>query len=119
MALGAQEESAYEYHVASQLSRFAEARKRKAHAAAVKAGVMFDHLKDPMEPGTAQVVYAGAVIEISVAVGQPVAGIDHDGFVEGLLLAGVKLSLIKRLSARHATDTRPAHTFTSSLVTGG
>jgi hypothetical protein len=75
MALGAQEESALEYHIASQLNREAEARKKKAIAAAVKSGVLFDHLKEPMPAGTNQVIYSGNSVEISVAVGQPIAGI--------------------------------------------
>lgn len=118
MALDAQEASALEYHVASQLNREADARKKKAVAAAIRSGVLFDHLKEPMEPGTSQVIYSGRSVEISVAVGQPIEGVDHDGFVDGLLAAGVKPALIKRLAAKHATETRPAHRFTSSLVAG-
>jgi hypothetical protein len=118
MILAAQEASALEYHVAKTLNKEADARTKKAIAAAIKTGALFDHLKEPMEPGTAQVIYSGRVVEISVAVGYPIAGVDHDGFVETLLAGGVKPALIKRAAAKHATATCPAHRFTSSLVAG-
>lgn len=114
----AAETAAYEYHVASHLLRIAETRRKRAHAAAVKAGVMFDHEKQPEPVGTERVVYAGQLVEVSVTVAAPIVGLDHLAFVVGLLEAGVKASLVRRLQAKYATETRASHRFTSSLVTG-
>ncbi len=116
--VNAAEAAAYEYHVSSHLLRIAETRRKRAHAAAVKAGVMFDHERAPEPVGTERVVYAGALVEVSVTVAAPVQGLDHLAFVVGLLEAGVKPALVKRLQARHATETRPSHRFSSTLVTG-
>ena len=113
----AKELVAWEYHLASHLLRVAETRRKKAHADAVKAAVIFDHEKFPEPVGTNRLVYAGEVVEISVSVAAPIAGVDHVAFVVDLLKAGVKPALIKRLTAKHTTETRPAHKFVSSLVT--
>jgi hypothetical protein len=43
---------AWEYFVASLLARLAEGRRKRAHAAAVKAGVLFDHEKQPLPVGS-------------------------------------------------------------------
>jgi len=111
-----QHAAAWEYHEASLALRADEVRRTKAQAAAVKAGVLPDHLKFPRPVGTNEVVYADGVLVISVTVFAPIAGVDHAGYVEDLLKAGVKPALIKRLDKKHRTETRPAHKFTSSLV---
>ena len=111
------EPAAWEYHVASHLLRIAETRRKRAHAAAVRAGVIFDHERAPEPVGTNRLVYSGPLVEIGVAVAAPIEGIDHAGFVADLLRAGVKPALVKRLTTKHTTETRPAHKFTSSLRT--
>jgi hypothetical protein len=107
---------AREYHDASVGLRDAEARRKKATAAAVKLGVLPDHERFPLPVGTAEVVYADDGLVISVTVVAPITGWDHAGFVADLLKAGVKPALIKRLDKKHRTETRPAHKFVSSLV---
>jgi hypothetical protein len=109
--------AALEYHDASVGLRDAEARRKKATAAAVKLGVLPDHERFPLPVGTSQVVYADGLLVISVTVLEPIAGIDHAGYVADLLKAGVKPALIRRLDKKHRTETRPAHRFSSSLVT--
>ena len=111
------EPAAWEYHVASHLLRLAEARKKKAHAAAVKAGVIFDHEKEPMPVGTNTLTYAGNVVEISVAVTTPSTRLDAAAFVDDLAAAGVKRALLERLTGEHTKESRAPHKFTSSLVT--
>ena len=109
---------AWEYHAASQLLRLAKKRREKAQAAAVEAGVIFDHKLEPEAVGTNRQVYRGAVIEVTLAVGPGQDIVDHEGFVAGLLKAGVKPALIKRLTAKHTLAGNPIHTFRSSLVIG-
>jgi hypothetical protein len=109
--------AAFEYHEASLGMRAAETRRVRAHAAAVRAGVLPDHLKHPMPVGTNEVVYADHAVSISVLVYAPIVGLDHGSFVADLLKAGVKPALIKRLMAKHTTETRPAHKFITAAVT--
>lgn len=108
---------AWEYHVAGQLARIAEARKKKAVKAAVKAGIMFDPEKDPLVVGTDKLVYAGDVIEISVAVTTPASRLDSDALIDDLEQAGVARKLLDKLVAKHTHENRAPHKFTSSLIT--
>ncbi len=110
--------AALEYHEASVGLRDAEARRKRATVVAVRLGILPDHEKHPLPVGTCEVVYADDGLVISVTVLEPIAGIDHAGYVADLLKAGVKPAVIKRLDKRHKTETRPAHRFTSSLVSG-
>jgi hypothetical protein len=109
---------AWEYHVASHLKRIAEARREKAAKAAVAAGVMFDPADQPLPIGTNSLVYAGDVVEISVKVTTPSAKFDIKRFVEDLQQAGVSVVLLNRLLAKHTSENRAPHAFTSTIVTG-
>ena len=110
-------EVAWEYHVASHALRIAEARKKAAAKAAVKAGIMFDPELQPMAVGTNALVYAGDVIEISVAVTTAATRLNIEGFIADLVKAGVAQKLIDKAVLRHTTENRAPHKFTSSLVT--
>ena len=107
---------AWEYHVASQLMRCAKKRREKAQAAAVEAGVIFDHKAEPEAVDTNRQVYRGAVVEVTLAVSPGQDSFDIEGFVSGLLKAGVKPALIKRLTTKHTLAGNRIHTFRSSLV---
>jgi hypothetical protein len=117
-AKGNNEPIAWEYHVASHLSRIAEARKKKAQAAAVKAGVMFDPEKQPLAVGANALVFAGEVVEISVSVSTPTTKLELPELLDDLEKAGLKRPVINRLVVKHTKDNRAPHKFTSSLVTG-
>ena len=108
---------AWEFHVASHLARQAEARKKKAHAACVAAGLIFDHDSEPKPPGTSEVVYAGEVVEIAVSVSNPTAKLDGTLFIAALIEAGVSRKLIDRVRAMHTYENKAPHKFTSALVT--
>lgn len=108
---------AYEFYTSAHLARIAEARKKKAHAAAVKAGVIFDHEKDPQPIGSNTRVYAGDVIEIACSVTTPATRLDADAFVSDLEKAGVKLALLNRLRNKHTHENRAPHKFTASIAT--
>ena len=111
------EQLAVNYLDATLLLRLAEIRRKAEHRACVKGGVLIDHEKAPEPVGTNRLIYSGSVVQITLTVAAPIVGIDHAAFVEDLLKAGVKPALIKRLQAKHATETRPAHKFTPVLVT--
>lgn len=118
--LSVKELAAWEYHWASHLLRIAETRRKKAHAAAVKAGVIFDHEKHPMAVGTSCVVYPGSVVEISVTVAAPIEQFSLPGFMADLAaskLVATVLRTVRRLVGRNTSEARPAHSFKSTLVT--
>jgi hypothetical protein len=108
---------AWEYFVASLLARFADARKTAATKAAIKAGLMFDHAKEPRPTGTNALIYAGDVVEITVAVTTATSRLDADGFFDAVEKAGVKRSVLDRLVAAHTTENRPPHKFTAVMAT--
>lgn len=108
---------AWEYHVASHLARLAEARKKKAHAIAVKQGLIFDHEKEPKEAGTSCVVYQGEVVEIAVVVSNGANRLDVAAFIAELKEAGVCADLLGAALALHSGPGKAPHKFTSALVT--
>lgn len=108
---------AWEYHVSALLVRQANARMEKAQKAAVKAGVMFDHEKEPRVPGTNEMVFAGEVVQIDLKVTTPRTKLDTDALFADLEKAGVRRALIDKLVDRHTHDNRAPHSFTSSLMT--
>lgn len=109
---------AFEYHASTQLSRLAEARKRKAQSAAVKAGVMFDPETDPRPIGTVEVIYAGDVVVIGVSVGTPGTRLDINGVVRDLEKAGLKLAKINAIINQNTVENRAPHKFNSTLIEG-
>lgn len=108
---------AWEYHVASHLARLAESRKKKAHAAAVAQGLIFDHEKEPAPPGTSEVVYQGEVVEIALAVSNGADKLDVANFIAELREAGVSRKLLDSAMALHTAPSKAPHKFTSALVT--
>jgi hypothetical protein len=108
---------AWEVLVAKQLKSAAEAREGAAIKAAIKAGVMFDHKKNPHDAGTACVVYQGEAVRIDLAVGFGREGVNHDKYVALLAAAGVDPKLLARLALNCATVTAPPHSFSAVLVT--
>jgi hypothetical protein len=108
---------AWEYYAASHLNRIAEARKKAAQAAAVKAGLMFDPEKAPLAVGTNALVYAGDVVEIAVSVTTPASRLDTAAFVDDLEKSGVARKLLDRLVTKHTHESRAPHKFTATLAT--
>jgi hypothetical protein len=108
---------AYEYHVASHLNRLADARKKKAQAAAVKSGIMFDPEKQPMAIGTNALIYSGDVIEIAVTVTTPATRLDQAGLVADLEKAGLKIEKINAIVLANTYENRAPHKFLSTLIT--
>lgn len=108
---------AWEFFVATQLARLADARKRQAHEAAVNAGVLPDHEKEPLPEGAERSVYAGEVVTIALAVGVPVRRLDVKSFVKDLEKAGVARKLLDKLVEDNMVAARAPHKFTAALTT--
>lgn len=108
---------AWEYHVAAHLLRIAEARKTAAVKAAVRLGVMFDAAEQPMVEGTHALVYAGDVVEISVAVTTAATRLDPVELGVALVKAGLPVQAVEKLFRRCTHANRAPHKFTSTLIT--
>ena len=67
---------AWEYHTSIILEREAAARRKHAQRAAIKAGIIFDHEAEPMEPGTNARIYVGDVVAIDLTVANPAEKLD-------------------------------------------
>lgn len=113
---------AWEYYLASKMEKFCKAKKAAAVKASVKAGVLFDHGKEPMEPGTDQDAYSGSVVRINVLVRKPACSLDGAGFLQALensaSFTDEQMDIITQLAADNTKEARPAHVFTASLITG-
>lgn len=114
----AKAETSWKVYRGQKVRRLVEKLWENIMAEAVRQDVIPDHLEHPEPPGTNRMVYVGEAVEISLAVSEPVEGINFEGFVADLLKAEVKPALIKRLTRRHRTETRAAHKFTASLMIG-
>ena len=112
------EHIAWEFHVASHLYRVAEGRRKVAHKAAVKAGLLFDHEKAPLAEGTTAVLFTGDNLQLGVNVKAASIRVDTTALVTDLLDAGVDEELIMRLLKKHTHTNRAPHTFTSSFILG-
>ncbi len=111
----ARDAAALAYYQAGVTKRRALSDANMATKDAIKAGVMFDHVKYPREPGTDCVVYDGDV-RIALKVGEQGEKLDVPAFIASLVAEGVKPSLIKRLASKHTYPTAAPHIFTASLV---
>jgi hypothetical protein len=115
------EHLAWRWFVCSHVLSRIEKQRDLARRACVAAGVLFDHTKEPLPVGTANhTVWDGDVVKITVAVTEPPAKFDRDGFIAELLANKGKQitpALINRLVARHTGAHPPPHRFSSSLTT--
>ena len=111
---------AYEYFVSYRLASEAETRKKKAVAQAVEAGVIFDHNKDPLPPGTSQhIVYHGDQVLILCNVANITDKVDWEAIVTDLISSKkVALKDIEVLAKKHTVPKaeKGAHTFSSTLL---
>lgn len=110
------ESYAWDYYVANKIEAYGKKAKDAARKAAIKNGVMFDHEKEPLEPGSQQDVYSGDVIRISVAVKQPITKVDGEEFYEALKKIGLVDEKVEKLFLAAHRTSRPAHTFTATLL---
>lgn len=110
------ESYAWDYYVANKIEAYGKKAKDVARKMAIKNGVMFDHEKEPREPGEAVDVYSGDVIRISLAVKMPVTKVDGEAFYDALKKLGIVNEQVEeRYQLSHKTA-RPAHSFTATLL---
>jgi hypothetical protein len=108
--------SALEFREAQAARRKGEVAYDAALKRCVRSGVFPDFAANPEPVGTNRVVYVDGQTQIMLFVAESTVGLNHVGFIADLLKANVDPKLVKRLTKRHRTETRPAHRLTSSPV---
>lgn len=109
---------AWEVFMSKHLKRLADAREKKAVVAAVKAGVMFDHTRQPLAEGTNALVYAGDIIEISCSVTTPGTKLDTVSLFNELETKhGVKVGVIAKLTEKFTSYNACPHKFVATIIT--
>lgn len=107
---------AWEYFVADHLAKIAKARLAKAKAAAIKAGILFDHEKFPRKPGDNGLVFTGEQVGVFLTVKTPGKRIDTDKLYEALIARNVSERILNEAYEYAEYFTKPAHEFRPTLV---
>lgn len=112
------ESYAWDYYIANKIEAYGKKAKDVARKMAIKNGVMFDHEKEPREPGTEADVYNGDVIRISLTVKEPNKTFDHKAFLSCMeeILPPDKHAVLQTFYLGAFKTSRPAHTFTATLL---
>ena len=107
---------AWEFFVSHVLNSYAAARYNAAKREAVKAGVIFNHEKDPLPAGTKQDVYNDGVVRVSVEVRSSYEQVDAKKMAAFLAGKGVKQKDIDDAIAFATTQTKCPHVFRADPV---
>jgi len=114
------ESEAWDYFIGTKIEKFGKAMRDKARKKAIKVGVLFDHEKAPMPPGTDEVVFAGDVITINCTVKAGAESVDGRAFYNAVLAARIidaaDLPVFKQLFDNATKVNRGAHTFAAELT---
>lgn len=108
--------TAYDLFIADHLARRAKSRKDEAHKNAVNAGVLFDHTKEPREPGN-YALFSGDIVAFTCNVKSPASFLDAKTLRTLLIKQGMPAELVDKLIAQATSKRAPAHTFTGALMT--
>ena len=102
---------AWEFFISHTLQVRASARYKAATKEAVKAGVLFDHEKEPLEAGTKKEIYNRDSIVVSVEVRSPYEKVDVDKMISYLVGKGVNEEVLNEGRKFASTMTRAPHIF--------
>jgi hypothetical protein len=111
------EHAAWELFVAQHLLSMATKRKDTAEKDAIAAGVIIDKEKAPKPEGTREVIYNGDVVSISLEVRTGGTRVSVNVMSDYLAEKGVPQKLLMEAMAFATSKSRPAHVFTSMLIT--
>ena len=111
------ESAAWELFVAQHLMSMATKRKDTAEKDAIAAGVIIDKEKDPKPEGTREVIYNGDVVSIALEVRAAGSRVAANIMMDYLASKGVSQKLLAEALAAATTKSRPAHVFTTMLIT--
>ena len=113
------ESIAYELWVAHHLTSLANKRKVAAEALAAREGIINDKERDPRPAGTKEVIYNGDVVSVQLEVRQPATRVDAEKLLDFLTTKGVNLKWLQEARQHASTEMRPAHVFSTMLITDG
>jgi hypothetical protein len=108
---------AWELFVAQHLNALAGKRKDMAEKAAVVAGVIIDKEKNPKPEGSLDVVYSGEHVQVMLKVSNAASRVDITKVMTYLLAHDVKAELVRAAIDQAMTKNRPAHVFSTVLLT--
>jgi hypothetical protein len=111
------EHYAVEYHIASELAKYADARKKTAASEAVKAGVLIDPIKEPRNPGTNEVLFQGENVQVQLSVKNATTNYDIDAIRSSLVSQGVDTLVIDNAFIDGTRQNRAPHSFKTILLT--
>jgi hypothetical protein len=112
-----QDTYAYDLWVSQQLVALANKRKLEAEKKAILAGVIFDKEKDPKPEGTKELLFHGDNVSVSVSVNAASNRVDVDKLLAYLEDIGIESIVLDAARARATTKSRPAHVFSTFLLT--
>jgi hypothetical protein len=108
--------SAWELFIANHLYTMASARRKKAREQAILTGVLFDHEKEPREPGTDEIVYEDEHVVVTLTVNNPATRINSEMLLT-YLEGKVDASILKAATNYATFQTRPAYEFRAIVRT--
>jgi hypothetical protein len=108
---------AYDLWVSHQLVSLANKRKELAEKACIKAGIMLDKEKDPRPEGTKEVLFSGDNVAISLNVSGAATRINTEKLLAYLVEHGVPNKTLDEAIASASSKSRPAHVFSTYLLT--
>lgn len=106
----AREKRLWEYMIASNLSSWAEKRKKNAKSACEKNA----DFGDLPPPGNKGVVYTGSIVDVFAETKQPARRLDQTQLRNELLKAGVDGYTVEKCFQRAQTENKPATVITVS-----
>lgn len=108
---------AWELFVSTHVLALAKKRKDIAHEDAVKAGIIFDHVKYPRTPDDNGMLYVGDQVGVYLSVKNPGKRVNIDKFCDALMALGVREHTIDEARQSAVEVSKPAHEFKVSLIT--
>ena len=110
---------AWELFVAQHLNAVAGKRKDAAEKAAIAAELITDKEKNPQPEGTKTVEFTGEHVQVMLSVSNAASRVDITKVMSYLLGKGVSAELVKAAVDQATTKNRPAHVFSTVLLTNG
>jgi hypothetical protein len=107
---------ALQYWLATVVSRFANNLMKKATKDAIKAGVIFDHKRDPLGPNIHRQLYNSDVVTISIETRNEGTRVDTETLRKELTKRGVKDGVLDAAWAAAIKKSAAPHFFSATLV---
>ena len=107
---------ALQYWLWSHVAKQVEALRKSASREAIKVGVIFDHTKDPQDPGTEKLIYRSDSVFVTLRVANPSTRVDNDTLIRELRKAGVKQTVLDNAIIAATKTNNAPHYFSANLV---